>query len=406
MVVTVADGSGRATSAENGGARGYSARVGTATSTPLVTMDRAHAARDIAAELGLDLLVVTPGSDLRYLSGYNAHAMERLTALAVPRTGEPFLVVPRLEAPMVDAGPAGILGLEVLAWDETDDPFALLARTATARLGRPPVRVAVGARTWAEHALGVQHALPGSALELASPVVDRLRMVKSAAEIDELAAAGAAIDRVHARMAEWLRVGRTEAEVGADIAAAILEEGHVGVDFTIVGSGPNGASPHHELSGRTVQAGDLVVVDIGGETATGYRSDCTRTYVVGGAAAPEVAEWYGVLQAAQAAATAAVRPGVPAERIDAVAREVITDAGWAEHFLHRTGHGIGLDTHEAPYIVAGNDLPLVPGMAFSVEPGIYLAGRCGARIEDIVVCTEDGVRTLNDGPRELVELPG
>src|SRR3954465_11370970 len=208
MVVTVADGSGRATSAENGGARGYSARVGTATSTPLVTMDRAHAARDIAAELGLDLLVVTPGADLRYLSGYNAHAMERLTALAVPRTGEPFLVVPRLEAPMVDAGPAGSLGLEVLAWDETDDPFALLARTATARLGRAPVRVAVGVRTWAEHALGVQHALPGSALELASPVIDRLRMVKSAAEIDELAAAGAAIDRVHARVAEGLRGGR------------------------------------------------------------------------------------------------------------------------------------------------------------------------------------------------------
>jgi Xaa-Pro aminopeptidase len=382
--------------------------VGTpsASTSPLVTIDRVHAARDLAGDAGVDLLVLTPGSDLRYLSGYNAHAMERLTALAVPRRGEPFLVVPRLEAPMVDAGPAGSLGLEVMAWDETDDPFALLAGAATARLGSAPTRVAVGARTWAEHALGVQKALPGSALELASPVLDRLRMVKSAAEVRELALAGAAIDRVHARMGEWLRVGRTEAEVGADIAAAILAEGHVGVDFTIVGSGPNGASPHHELSGRTVQAGDLVVVDIGGETTTGYRSDCTRTYVVGRSASPEVAEWYGVLQAAQAAATAAVRPGVTAEAIDAAAREVITDAGWGEHFIHRTGHGIGLDTHEAPYIVAGNDVPLVPGIAFSVEPGIYLAGRCGARIEDIVVCTDDGVRTLNDGPREIVELPG
>jgi Xaa-Pro aminopeptidase len=382
--------------------------VGTpsASTSPLVTIDRVHAARDLAGDAGVDLLVLTPGSDLRYLSGYNAHAMERLTALAVPRRGEPFLVVPRLEAPMVDAGPAGSLGLEVMAWDETDDPFALLAGAATARLGSAPARVAVGARTWAEHALGVQKALPGSALELASPVLDRLRMVKSAAEVEELALAGAAIDRVHARMGEWLRVGRTEAEVGADIAAAILAEGHVGVDFTIVGSGPNGASPHHELSGRTVQAGDLVVVDIGGETATGYRSDCTRTYVVGGSASQEVAEWYGVLQAAQAAATAAVRPGVTAEAIDAAARDVIADAGWGEHFIHRTGHGIGLDTHEAPYIVAGNDVPLVPGIAFSVEPGIYLAGRCGARIEDIVVCTDDGVRTLNDGPREIVELPG
>jgi Xaa-Pro aminopeptidase len=190
------------------------------------------------------------------------------------------------------------------------------------------------------------------------------------------------------------------------IAAAILAEGHVGVDFTIVGSGPNGASPHHELSDRLVQAGDLVVVDIGGETATGYRSDCTRTYVVGGQATPEVAEWYAVLQRAQEAATAAVRPGVTCEQVDAVARDVITQAGWGEHFIHRTGHGIGLDTHEAPYVVAGNDLPIEPGMAFSVEPGIYLAGRCGARIEDIVVCTDDGVRVLNEGPRELVELPG
>jgi Xaa-Pro aminopeptidase len=371
-----------------------------------VTLDRVHAARDVAAATGVDLLVVTPGSDLRYLCGYDAHAMERLTALAVPRQGEPFLVVPRLEAPMVGASPAGGLGLEVLAWDETDDPFALLAQAATGRLGAAPARVAVGDRTWALHALGVAGALPGAALELASPVVDRLRMVKTPAEVAELAAAGAAIDRVHARMGEWLRVGRTEAEVGADIAAAILAEGHVSVDFTIVGSGPNGASPHHELSDRVVEDGDVVVVDIGGETATGYRSDCTRTYAVGGAPGAEVAEWYAVLQEAQRVSTAAVRPGVTAEQVDAAARDVITAAGWGEYFIHRTGHGIGLDTHEAPYIVAGNDLPLEPGMAFSVEPGIYLPGRCGARIEDIVVCTDDGVTALNEGPRELVVLPG
>jgi Xaa-Pro aminopeptidase len=384
--------------------------VSTTTATgatgPLVTIDRVRAAREIAEELGIDLLVVTPGSDLRYLCGYNAHAMERLTALAVPRRGEPLLVVPRLEAPMVAASPAGGLELDLEAWDETDDPFARLAEQVTARLGAAPARVAVGARTWAEHALGVQRALPGASLELAGPVVDRLRRVKSPAEVAELAFAGAAIDRVHARMAEWLRVGRTEAEVGADIAAAIREEGHTGVDFTIVASGPNGASPHAEVSDRTVGAGDVVVVDIGGETATGYRSDCTRTYAVGADPGAEVAEWYGVLQAAQQAATAAVRPGVTAEQIDAVARDLIAGAGWGEQFLHRTGHGIGLDTHEAPYIVAGNDLPLEPGMAFSVEPGIYLAGRVGARIEDIVVCTDDGVRTLNERPRDLAVLPG
>ncbi len=375
-------------------------------SFPLVSGNRVQAARAVADERGIDLLVTTPGSDLRYLCGYAAHAMERLTALVVPRRGEPFLVVPRLEAPMVDASPAGTLGLEVLAWDETEDPFDRLAEAVTARLGGAPARVAVGARTWAEHALGVQRALPGAVLELAGPVIDRLRMIKTPAEVEELALAGAAIDRVHAAMGEWLRVGRSEADVGADIAAAILAEGHVSVDFTIVGSGPNGASPHHELSDRVVQAGDLVVVDIGGETTTGYRSDCTRTYVVGGTPDPQVTDWYAVLKEAQESATAAVRPGVTCEQIDAVARDVITAAGWGEHFIHRTGHGIGLDTHEAPYLVAGNALPLEPGMTFSVEPGIYLAGRCGARIEDIVVCTDEGVRTLNDGTRELVELPG
>ena len=208
-------------------------------------------------------------------------------------------------------------------------------------------------------------------------------------------------------MAEWLRVGRTEAEVGADIAAAILAEGHTGVDFTIVGSGPNGASPHHELSDRIGagrrprrrrhRRGD-------GRPATGRTAPAPTSSA--GPPPAEVAEWYAVLQAAQEASTARR----PAGRDGGAGRRrgprVIDDAGWGEHFIHRTGHGIGLDTHEAPYIVAGNDIPLVPGMAFSVEPGIYLAGRCGARIEDIVVCTEDGVRTLNDGPRELVELPG
>jgi len=211
---------------------------------------------------------------------------------------------------------------------------------------------------------------------------------------------------VHARMGEFLRPGRTEAQAGADIAEAIVAEGHTAAAFVIVGSGPNGASPHHDVSDRVIGAGDVVVVDIGGETATGYRSDCTRTYAVGDQPGAEVLEWYGVLQEAQAAASAAVRPGVPAQEIDAVARRVITDAGWGEYFIHRTGHGIGLDTHEAPYIVEGNQTALVPGMAFSVEPGIYLPGRCGARIEDIVVCTENGVRTLNGGPRELVVLPG
>jgi Xaa-Pro dipeptidase len=229
-------------------------------------------------------------------------------------------------------------------------------------------------------------------------------MVKDAEEVAALRRAGAAIDRVHARMGEWLRPGRTEAEVGRDIAEAIAVEGHAVATFQIVGSGPNGASPHHHVSGRVIETGDVVVVDIGGAMADGYCSDSTRTYVAGGQPPDDVLAYHSVVQRAQEAAVQAVRPGVPAERVDAVAREVIADAGYGQFFVHRTGHGIGLEEHEEPFIVAGNTQPLAPGMSFSVEPGIYLPGRHGVRIEDIVVCTDDGVERLNASPRDLVVL--
>ncbi len=206
-------------------------------------------------------------------------------------------------------------------------------------------------------------------------------------------------------MGEWLRPGRTEAEVGADITAAIVAEGHTAAEFVIVGSGPNGASPHHDVSDRVIQAGDVVVVDIGGPIPEGYNSDCTRTYSVGEPADAEVREAYAVLQEAQRRAVETVRPGATAAAIDAAARDTLADAGLAELFIHRTGHGIGLDVHEEPYLMGGNDLPLEPGMAFSVEPGVYRSGRWGARIEDIVVVTADGVEPLNTRPHELTVLP-
>jgi Xaa-Pro aminopeptidase len=233
-----------------------------------------------------------------------------------------------------------------------------------------------------------------------------LRMRKDTAEVEALRRAGHAIDRVHRRMAEWLRPGRTEAEVGADIAEAILAAGHTSVDFVIVGSGPNSASPHHEVSDRTIMRGDMVVVDIGGTTPDGYCSDCTRTYVAGGQPKPEALEYYAVLQRAQDAACEAVKPGVTPEAVDAAAREIIAAAGYGDFFIHRTGHGIGLECHEEPYIVAGNTEPLEPGMAFSIEPGIYLPDEHGARIEDILVCTESGGERLNQVRRDLVVLPG
>jgi Xaa-Pro aminopeptidase len=362
---------------------------------------RLDRAREAARAAKVDALLIAPGSDLRYLLGGSGTSFERLTCLALPAGDRaPVLVVPKLEAPGYASVPFDDLGVEVATWVDGEDPYAVVA----GRIGRP-ARVAVGDVMPALHVLGLRGALPDAEQTLAGPVLRELRMRKDAAEIDALRRAGATIDRVHARMGEWLRAGRTEAEVGADIAAAIVEEGHVRADFVIVGSGPNGASPHHDVSGRVIEPGDVVVVDIGGPVAEGYNSDSTRTYAVGEPREADVAGTYAVLQAAQAAGVQAVRPGIGAQEVDAAARAVIADAGFGEYFIHRTGHGIGLDVHEDPYIVSGNDLPLEPGMAFSVEPGIYLPGRWGARIEDIVVVTEDGVEPLNTRPHELVVLP-
>jgi Xaa-Pro aminopeptidase len=356
--------------------------------------DRIMLALAGAADAGMDALLVTPGPDLRYLTGYDATAMERLTCLVLRADARPVLVVPRLERPAAEASPAR--DLTVLDWQETDDPVALVAGLLPGAR-----RVGLDDHMWAEKVLRFRAALPSAEQVLAGPVLRELRIRKSAAEVEALRAAGAAIDRVHARVPEWLRAGRTEREVGGDIAAAIVAEGHVRVDFVIVASGPNSASPHAELSDRVLRTGDPVVVDIGGTTAEGYCSDETRTYVVG--EPPDAfRELYAVLQEAQDAAVAHVRPGVSAESVDTAAREIIASAGYGDLFVHRTGHGIGLETHEEPYLVAGNARVLEPGMAFSVEPGIYAENRFGARIEDIVVVTPDGVEPLNRTPHDLV----
>ncbi|MBO0826816.1 MAG: aminopeptidase P family protein [Streptosporangiales bacterium] len=360
---------------------------------------RLEHAREAVAKASVDALLVTPSADLRYLVGYDATPLERLTCLVVPAAGEPHLVVPRLELPAAEASPAGDSGLDVVPWDETDDPYALVASLLAPSVGR----VALDDHMWAAKVLAFRDAMPGVAQLPGGEMLGALRIRKSRDEVDALREAGRAIDRVHARMGEWLRAGRTEREVARDIRDAIVAEGHVRADFAIVGSGRNGASPHHEVSDRVIERGDPVVVDIGGTNLAGYCSDSTRTYAVGEPPA-EFREYYAVLQRAQAAGCAAVRPGVTAESVDAAARTVITEAGYGDHFIHRTGHGIGLETHEPPYLVAGNDLPLEVGMAFSVEPGIYLPGRHGARIEDIVVVTDDGGERLNQVTTDLVVL--
>ncbi|MDT7732056.1 MAG: hypothetical protein QOK45_2309 [Mycobacterium sp.] len=372
-----------------------------------VYAQRLRAAAAAAADAGLAGLVITPGYDLRYLVGSRAQTFERLTALVLPAAGEPTMVVPRLELAALKESAVTELGLAVRDWVDGDDPYRVVSDALGGAPAGPSGRLAVA--TAVTDSMPALHLLPladvlGVVPVLATDVLRRLRMIKDPAEVDALRKAGAAIDRVHARVPEFLVPGRTEADVATDIAEAIVAEGHSEVAFIIVGSGPHGADPHHECSDRELRAGDIVVVDIGGPYEPGYNSDSTRTYSIG-APDPEVARRYAVLQRAQQAAVEAVRPGVTAEQIDAVARDVLAAEGLADAFVHRTGHGIGLSVHEEPYIVAGNGLPLEVGMAFSIEPGIYFPGEWGARIEDIVVVTADGALPVNNRPHELLVVP-
>lgn len=359
---------------------------------------RLKTAAQVTKSQGLDAIMVTPGPDLRYLCGYNAIPLERLTALLITASGQAHVIAPLLEKPAALASPIGELGIPVHTWGETDDPYALVFDI----LGDVS-SIGLDNHMWAERVLRLRDKRPHVEQRLANGVISFMRMRKSATEIEYLRGAGAAIDEVHANMHKWLKPGRTEAEVGRDIANAILEAGHATVDFVIVASGPNGASPHHELSDRVISAGEPVVVDIGGTMPDGYCSDSTRTYCIGQAPS-EFNDYYAVLHAAQRAAVAHVRPGVTCESVDDVARTIITEAGFGPEFMHRTGHGIGLETHEEPYIVAGNTTKLEPGMAFSIEPGIYFSGQHGARIEDIVVCGDRVADVMNLRPTELINL--
>lgn len=367
----------------------------------------ARAAR-LAADRGIGGLVFGTGPDLEYLIGSRVSSHERLTCVVVPvakpgdgDTARPTLILPAVERGDLPASAVPDLDVDVVMWADGEDPHRLAADALGLNEGDI---LGVGASLTADHLLPIL-GLTGAAPVLAGDTLRELFMRKDAAEIDQLRDAGAAIDRVHARVPGMLRAGRTEEAISAELSAAILEEGHTAVDFVIVGSGPNGANPHHDFSGRELCDGDVVVVDIGGTWGVGYHSDCTRTYVVGQAPERATAAWE-VLRAAQEAAVAAVRPGVTAASIDAAARDAISAAGHGDAFIHRTGHGIGLSLHEEPFIMEGNDLVLEPGMAFSVEPGLYFEEDFGMRLEDIVVVTDDGCEPLNRGPHELVAATG
>lgn len=378
--------------------------------------DRLARAQRAAEAAGLDALLIGVGAELRYLTGYLAMPLERLTMLVIPAAaGAPFTIIaPRLEVTPARTCAAAASGAATVAtWEETDDPMLLAAATLQAALGRPAGElgaVAVSDGLRAAFVLGLQRVLPRARFSLASAVLREIRMRKDADEVSLLRSAAHAADRVIAAIAAGRLVGRTEADVAHEVRERLVAEGHDLAEFWIIASGPNSASPHHDPGDRVIRAGEPIVIDIGG-TIEGYGSDITRTiWVTGGdlSLGPDETfrRLYDALQDGQEEATAAVRPGVACERVDAVARGIIDAAGYGPNFFHRTGHGIGLEGHEDPYLVAGNAEPLAPGMAFSVEPGIYLEGRYGARIEDIVVCGEAGPDILNEAPRDLLVVAG
>jgi Xaa-Pro aminopeptidase len=342
---------------------------------------------------GLDALVVAPSADLVYLIGYDPPALPRLTAMVIRPSTDPILLVPELERPRAEASAAGRL-VELSTWADGEDSHAVAGRLLDGDR-----RLAVSDRMWASHVLGLQRALPGASFEPASSLLATLRSIKDADEMALLARAGRGADETFRRICREGLEGRSEQDVASSLAGHLLDAGHESVAFTIVASGPNGASPHHEPAGRRAQRGDAVVLDFGGRIG-GYCSDMTRTVSVG-EPPQKVKEVYEIVREAQEAAFQAVRPGVQAEEVDGAARNVIEDAGYGEGFIHRTGHGIGLDEHEPPWIVRGNQQSLVEGMCFSIEPGIYLAGEFGVRIEDIVTVTADGARRLNLADRDL-----
>jgi len=346
-----------------------------------------------AGRANLAGLLVTPSADLLYLSGYDPPPLPRLTCLVLRPGADPVLLVPELERPRALAGPSGH-SVEVVAWRDGDDPYAALARL-TADRGT----YGAADRMWAVHLMGIERALPQCDFVPASRVLAGLRTVKDQAELDLLSRAARGADATFNRIVEARLEGKREEEVADALADLLREAGHEQVTFTIVASGPNGASPHHEPGPRTIRSGDAVVLDFGGRVG-GYCSDISRTVCID--RLPErFTEVYEVVREAQEAAFQAVRPGALPEDVDRAARDVIEAAGFGDRFLHRTGHGIGLEEHEEPYIVSGNREPLKPGMCFSIEPGIYLEDQFGVRIEDIVSVTEEGVMRLNRATRDL-----
>jgi Xaa-Pro aminopeptidase len=377
--------------------------------------ERLAATGHAVAEHGLTAMLVGVGPELEWLTGYAAVGHERLNLLVIPSRGEPVFLGPRLELEAARQAP-GLAGggVRLETWSETEDPYprvpALIGSGATAGSDASAgVALLLGDGLRAAFVLGLQRVLPGASWGLASSVLADLRRTKDVEELAQMREAASAADRVVAAVSTGRLVGRTEADVAREVRERLVDEGHDTAEFAIVASGPHSASPHHEPGGRVIGAGEPLLLDIGGRHR-GYCSDTTRTVWIaaqdGTAPDGEFVAIHRLVEEAQAAARGAVRPGVRYADLDAVARDHIATGGFGERFIHRLGHGIGLEVHEEPYVVSTNADRLRVGDTFSIEPGIYVEGRYGVRIEDVMVVTAQGGMSLNETERGLRVVAG
>lgn len=357
---------------------------------------RLERAQQVLREAGIDWLLVGPSADLVYLTSFDAHLSERLNLLVLPAVGSPALVVPTLEAPLV--GLAGELA-SLHTWDDHENPVEVVKSIVGSTEGK---KIAVGNQLWSAFLLRIQAELPGGAWIESVPVLRSLRMQKDELEVERLSQAATRTDEAwEAFIVAGPISGLTETEALQRLRELTEQRGvrHV---WGICASGPNSASPHHVTGDRVIQDGDAVIFDWGGQFE-GYFSDVTRTVHIG-QPSEEFVKVYDIVRETNQATLDAVKPGVPLESLDQAARSLITKAGYGKAFLHRVGHGLGMEVHEEPYLVEGNALPLEVGMVFSDEPGIYLEGKFGVRIEDSVICTSDGGKRLNEATRDLIVM--
>ena len=360
-------------------------------------LKRLENTRSKMARENIDLLLVTPGPNLRYLSGYKAKNLERLTCLAIDSHQNLKMIVPSLEK--LSAEKAGVqeLGIEIVTWNEDENPYEKLSEISTGK------QISIDGSMNAAKVLNIQHQFDGSLFSNADELLSDLRSIKSAYEISQLELAGKYIDEVHSQIAEIFETGDTEKSLAKKIHNLIVEVGHDSVDFVIVASGINSASPHHEPTDKEIVSGDVLLIDIGGTTPGGYCSDCTRMYCVGKIDS-EFKDKYEILRQAQESAISKVSTKITAAGLDSVSRTYLEKHNLGEYFIHRTGHGIGLETHEEPYIVSTNEKFLEDGQAFSIEPGFYIEKQFGARIEDIVVKNGEDTLICNKNTKDIVVI--